>query len=736
MARARGPRPDFGVNVVLAAVAVQPGELYRRLISVEQHPNYLYPAFGFIDALLDRAVPASILAPSPTDVKSPSEWAERLAVWARAHAQSASTHPLQPANYGRLLITEFAPLGLLDGCWLQGATALSIAESELGVLMQEQHKLRASGQAACARWGRPYRDLFQTAVGRAIECYHDSFVSECGITPHSFEHALAGLCLGLFPLSFMPEIVGYNWWHTCVGSCPQLAPSEGHTPIAPATLREHALRSLALIMAGERSVTDQTAVLERVARGFTLAHEANRRWEAAVAVVASRSGPTEAMLRMLQNKSKFAIGYHKRVRVGGVPLDDYFSRGEAGCKDLMTALAKSRFIAPGKPHESRLLTSSVSLRGPMFEVFSAEEKDVIAQWVRGLEAGEATDQSKPVPPMPDLVGHYVPPQDASDFAAKSAARFGDCDVAELAFYFSNADLHPIIRPHSATIAGRVAAALTEVCSASLPDQSCPPYSLDTLQNILEDLRVRQLQGYENDATPPLAGQALIDAYVSGYPSVCTDGSWLQGCASVAHFHQESNQVLFRIYREENGDGDFESNHNLIGRRLLASMGAQFPPLTQRSFYQPEGARASFFGPCCNLALALNTQRFMPEVLGLNLAIEANGVGWKFRKGSAELRRSGFDPLLMDLHETIDNFASGHTSMSARAIVSYLDRVASVDGFAVQALWQRIWNAYQGVQGLIENRDNPRVQQAITTVARANVEGARNLGGTLIDVVSG
>jgi Iron-containing redox enzyme len=716
--------PDFGDCVALEQVAVRPEQLYRRLVLVENNANYLYPAYRFILDLLDRTLIPTALKPLGASRTTPSQVVESLLAWAISSSRSA-TESLSE-RHRRTLLVEYAPIGLLDGCWLQGATALHAAEVELGVNIQEQHKLRAAGEVTTSLFGAPYRLLFQQACGRTIECYDESFASECGIAPTSFEHALVGLALGHFPSTFMPEIVGFNLWQACVGPCPMLFPARSDA--FSSTEIERLARQAVHLTLAEGAETDH----ERVVQGFILADEAYHRWEAAVTALIALDTPAAQMFQLLERKGRFAIGYHKNVRLSGVSIDDLFSRGEAGVRELIDLLASSRFVRAGEPEHSRLVTTSIALRGPMFEVFTAEELTVIRDWISSL--GKDPVKAAAVE-MPQLAGCYQPAQDAADFAAKSEQRFDGCDVAELAFYFVNADLYPIVRPYSATIAARVSSALRRVSSASVSQAACPPYSLAALDALLEDLRIRQLHGFEKDTTPPLHGQALVDAYLCGYPSICTDGSWLQGCANVANFHLESNQILFRIYREENGDGDFAKNHNYIGRQLLASMGGEFPRLTDLAFFKNQGVRASFFGPCCNFALSINTQSFMPEVLGLNLAVEANGVGWKFRKGSTELRAAGFDPLLMDLHDTIDNFASGHTSMSKRAIVSYLEAASKFGEDVVQSLWERIWHAYQGVQGLIENRDNPEVQAAVKAVARGNVEDARSFGAGLIDLVS-
>ncbi|HZG08664.1 MAG TPA: iron-containing redox enzyme family protein [Allosphingosinicella sp.] len=702
--------PDFGDAVELLDAAPGPGELYRAILLAETHPHYLHSAYRFAVAQLEAApLPEALLSPAGDSHDLP-EWILRLEAWARTDLDAARYPALRTAEDRRLLLVHFAPTAFVDGCWLERATGLATAERTVGLLCQEQFRLRASGEASRALFGTPARALVRDALGRDVEAWHEVFTRDCEIAPRAFEYALAGLCLGQFPASFLPEIAGFELWQACVGSCPPLVrPADGSAAVTGRLVRQS--RDIVGEAAATRPV-DQA--MQRVLRGFITAHQAYRSWRDAFEVLRARSGPEDRMLALIEAKARFATGYHGRVEIGGTSLDSYFERGLEGWRDLLSALAASDFVCPARPEWSRLLTSATRIRGRMFGVFTADEITTIENWIRATADGRSAEPSAAAP-LP-LAGTYTPPQHPQSFEQAAAARFGDSDLAELSYYFLNADLHPLARAHARKVATAYARLFARLGTMAAPD--CPVYSFDALDDLVEGFRLRQLATARADHAPPAGPQALVRAFRANYPLMCTDGSWLQGSAQAARMHQEFNLLMFDIYREENGGGDPAHNHNRIARRLLSSMGANHPPTSERAFYDSAEADATFFGLCGNLALALNPLTFMPEILGLNLAIETSGVGWQFPRGAADLRAAGFDGLLLDLHESIDNFASGHSMASRRSIASYLDHTSEPDPDSVQRLWTRIWNGCHGMRTLLDRPGDHDVQATIKAMGAA------------------
>lgn len=157
-------------------------------------------------------------------------------------------------------------------------------------------------------------------------------------------------------------------------------------------------------------------------------------------------------------------------------------------------------------------------------------------------------------------------------------------------------------------------------------------------------------------------------------------------------------LLYRTLIDELGQGDSALHHGNIYQQLLASMGQDVG-----SFVEPDFAAARHFEeddlrvPVFWLAISLFPQRYQPETLGLNLAMELSGVGGEYRRSADVLRHYGFSSLFTDLHNTIDNVASGHTAWAIEAIRQHLDDALQRGGEQEQARhWERIWVGYRAL----------------------------------------
>ena len=86
--------------------------------------------------------------------------------------------------------------------------------------------------------------------------------------------------------------------------------------------------------------------------------------------------------------------------------------------------------------------------------------------------------------------------------------------------------------------------------------------------------------------------------------------------------------------------------------------------------------------------------FLPEIIGVNLAIELSGLGKGYMQIIDELRYWKMDPYFFTLHLTIDNIASGHTAVAMETVHLYLEQVLATQGkAAMQREWERIWVGY-------------------------------------------
>ena len=83
---------------------------------------------------------------------------------------------------------------------------------------------------------------------------------------------------------------------------------------------------------------------------------------------------------------------------------------------------------------------------------------------------------------------------------------------------------------------------------------------------------------------------------------------------------------------------------------------------------------------------------MPEILGLNLAVELAGIGGPYMEARDTLRHFKLPTLFVELHNAADNVANGHAAQSMNAIKQYMDEVASREGpHNLDQVWRRVWS---------------------------------------------
>ncbi|MGP0173078.1 iron-containing redox enzyme family protein [Pseudomonas sp. NCHU5208] len=151
------------------------------------------------------------------------------------------------------------------------------------------------------------------------------------------------------------------------------------------------------------------------------------------------------------------------------------------------------------------------------------------------------------------------------------------------------------------------------------------------------------------------------------PTKEVDGAWLYGC--LPYWRDLRLQPLVRTYLEELGDGLAAQNHVLLYRRLLAAQGCEQPGALDDELYR-QGA--------IQLALGLQAEAFLPEVIGYNLGYEQ--LPLHLLISAYELKELGIDPYYFQLHVTIDNAASGHAAKAVQSVLDNLPQVGDAEDF--------------------------------------------------------
>jgi hypothetical protein len=584
----------------------------------------------------------------------------------------------------RAILKALAPTLLLDGVWLarvaQPATAHQPSESHLFELY-----CRIVGLDDPAH-SPPWR--FRASLITAG--VHLPFLDSPGFfhDPAFPELALPFPCLhlGLMhrPRTFFPELLGYTLAHVYRESAWWDAPwPEG----SPLRIEIRALAVAALDAYPHREVHG-----ERIRTGWKLYRH---RFDTLLRDLGERFAhkPTaeDAMADVVRAKRRHAIGYHQRIMLQGRRLDQWLAESKTDLRPLLRALRDSPWVNPACPAGSRLIRA-MEFGGEMFGVFSAEERRACLEWIEDAEkSGQGAN--------------------ADTYSGESAL------PAAIMGCSGNRDREtaPTIRSER------------QLFTALLRTESpadCPPAADAAIQRILRRTRwlsplqrgrrrffpydperfrrhIEAVHRHEVERYRPLSGPPKISkgycrwAVLQMAPAILVDGGWLAGIATASEKLGDMGRHLVKIHADELGNGRPEWNHPNVYRRLLESLAIELPPFDSDAFARDlRFLDAAFDIPVYLLAVGQLAGRYLPELLGLNLAIELSGLGAGYRRVIEILRHYGIDPSIIQLHLSIDNLASGHAARAEEAIVLYLDEVRRREGMAaVQAQWKRIWTGY-------------------------------------------
>ena len=219
------------------------------------------------------------------------------------------------------------------------------------------------------------------------------------------------------------------------------------------------------------------------------------------------------------------------------------------------------------------------------------------------------------------------------------------------------------------------------------------YAHERLRHWFEGRALAQAQSYAG--TPKdieKSREDVVDEAVQLCPMIFVDGAWLQHWTRAGLVDTPVGALLYKIYSDEIGNGLVELNHPAIYRTLMRQMGIEMPDFRTREFTRFSRFDETAFDVAAFwLSVSQFPRRFLPETLGLNLAMEISGVGGAYRTARDELRHYGYDTLFVDLHNTIDNASTGHSALALQAIELHMDPfVTACNPPEIRSQWQRVW----------------------------------------------
>ncbi|QXJ22466.1 iron-containing redox enzyme family protein [Actinomadura graeca] len=633
-----------------------------------------------------------------------------------------------------------APLALVSGAWLQWLTGPANADSGVALRILALY-------ASDVGVGRPRGsrgDAYLTVLRRLSLSEHavpaERLANDPRVADAAFHVPAVLLAMSRRPDVFDAEILGADLCLRAAGRPPALGvvrravPDADWDALDPGAARhEDGPRDLDRCRAAVAALLAESTA-DRVLQGFGWAFAALRWWDGALFEELTAScDPAHEMAELLRLRAREGAVYHRDFRLDGRSLSDWL----AECRDdpgpLLSALAASRLIKRGRSADSPLVNGLVGERGRMFRVFSPDDLTVIRRWIDALPRPETAGTAGGVPagtangasagtaggsprgngatgaePLVLRTPHATEddsggraPETLRAAYHRLQTRAGDPALARYAFGY---------------VHGWLARSRHGIGHGDLPlPERWTPDGLRPW--LVEQHDEHGLRFEQNTGAPVPSRRELIDSTVQLAPLTLIDGGWLQGFTDYGHASSEVGHFLFETYWDELGNGEPRLNHPLIYREVLAEMGVRLPPTGSEEFARWPGFEdRSFELPVYWLCIGRFPRTFLPEVLGLNLAMELSGVGGTYRQARIALKSHGFSTRFVDIHNTIDNVASGHSAWAADAVDTYMAGLPALEGPGARtAAWERVRTGYRSL-------NPPSGRRARRAARRARTKG--------------
>ena len=691
-------------------------EQFFYLVNAEEFPDIYATAFGIVGSALERL---SSTETGAFDRFTYSEPAFRQRLGDLKGSPFEHRHDAPPGSLDtsqcRHVLRQYAPTALVDGCWLQYVSQAATCDRPV---FAELFRLFVSKlDDANAETGNHalYRRLLDQAGIAMPATASREFAEHTQIRDAAFSLALFQLSISLFPRAFLPEIIGLTLAHYARISAVYAVMtadvlSRLNLPSrffeAATVSGTDALRLTADLVVAYLLDLEETGGAEIVQTHWQRIWDGvlvQRALETKLFEGLTEIDPPTARARVIEifrTKLPYARGHHRDTYLGDTRIESWLQTGDVPA--LVDALADSTYIDRQHPGQSPFLVDLLGFHGPMYKTFTEQEIGVIVDWIKDLpqrskDGGYATS-SDPVgtaanphdPIRPSAVANSGPASSPSDADANIRGNRG------LFHLLVNRDLYPDALPRAQRY---VVDQLAHTRAALKRKRLAPalrPFSFtpQTLEDRVAAIYQHEVDAYKRFSPPPrFSRQEYLWLLVQASPIPLVDGCWLQNCFNLNPTPAAAG--LRTIYIDEVGNGVPTRNHARIYRESLLNAGIALPQTTSRAFIeQPDLPDINFKLAAYLLAISQFPRRFLPEIIGLNLAIELSGLGNFYMRVVDEMGHWGLDSRFFALHLAIDNLASGHSAIAKQVVKAYLDDIRIRQGETeMQRHWQRIWTGY-------------------------------------------
>ncbi len=605
------------------------------------------------------------------------------------------------------VIRQYAPFALTEFCWLRNVSqAVNCHVDSVSHLFTVYSRFRQIG--GINQKAGSYRSLVRS-LGLTMPALNSrAFSEQLQIQDMAFVWPVTQLTLALFPVRFLAEIIGYTLAHTYGLS--ELSNSRfKQTLQADGLSLEYWDSDKVECLAEKQRVSSRAAAteylkkfpgtaeysaqLQRIWKGFQLYSINEQRLGNEIdSQIEIDSNAADKVIRLFRSKAKYAQGYHGAVDLGGQSLDLWFKDSLSEPKKFLDSLINSSWFDVENPEQSRFFREFLSPNGPMFGVFDESEKVEILEWVKSHSNCVNT-----VEPSGFHLNNKRSYRDNNAPVINVRKPKNIPGSRDMFYFLINRDKHRDKLLQAQNIVSR---RLHQTKLSSwffrFPDLCYFNFSHDAFESRISRIYRAQMNAYKPlRGRPDLSRQGIIWGIKQFAPTILVDGCWLQHIANLDGDWEEISQPLWRIYADEVGNGCTNLNHPNIYRNLLQSLSIQLPDIDSRQFCEDPGILYSAYDlPVYLLAISQYPRLYLPEIIGLNLAIELSGLGSGYMRLVETLRYWEIDPTIVSLHLSIDNMSCGHAAIAKDVVGLYLDKILAQSGQgAMHTHWRRIWTGF-------------------------------------------
>ena len=605
-------------------------------------------------------------------------------------------------------IMQYMPESLLDGCWLRHTYSAAISHTSVSALLLKMHSLKLGDGQLSDMWANHFRlSLCRNGIYPS-DLTSWQFASNQKLLEDCFAIPVFLQAISFFPRKFLPEIIGVTLFNIGYGLCPlhividkklnDAQPSSYVNQYSQKMYLTEFIENISNIVKS-LSCIESIDFLKRIHCGFVVMYDLYERRR--VTILQNYSSPKSGyseMCQLVTNKARFAFGFHKKVKMGGKILDDWFNPKNFDINAFLSALAESSYVVPGHPENSLLITKLLAFDGPMFKIFNTEEIQIIKNWIVDLK--NFRQQKQHVPEQLDLNPKpHISLQIKEKFSSNSQDRYGKKGVREWFYALLHVEFYPEILPFAKNFAEfwlDLSGKNIETGSMAIPHSHYD--SLKFTQWVIDRHRKQVDEYVPLKGAPEQTRDELITQTLQYCPVAYIDGAWIQKVNQLPYLQDEIGMLLYHTYIDEIGNGDISHNHPNVYRELINDMSIKLPTFGSIAYCNWTGFNDdAFLVPVFWLAISQYTHCFFPEILGLNLAMELSGIGGGYMKTADALRYYGYKNTFLKLHNTIDNISSGHTAWALDVIDLYMNKIQEYGGSdIVQQSWKRVWRGFRSL----------------------------------------